>query len=203
MPPTSAPMLVPTMQSIGTRSSSSTDSTPTCAAPFAPPPPSARPMRGRTAVAVRPTQASRAPFRPRAAAASANRPQRRTQEPLARLLAARPSWTRRLDSTASRHAVVRPVRVRILAAPRARAIGYSHRRMRTKPARPPIRPGSDFTLSRRERPRLLARANRPGRHALVREGRQGPRAGRSQEMRQGARRTCRTSSTRRTGGRCC
>src|SRR4051812_1421256 len=42
-------MLVPAMQSIGTCSSSSTLSTPTCAPPFAPPPASTRPMRGREA----------------------------------------------------------------------------------------------------------------------------------------------------------
>src|SRR6185295_12975971 len=44
-PPTSAPMLVPAMQSTGMRSSSSTSSTPRCAPPRAPPPPSTSPMR--------------------------------------------------------------------------------------------------------------------------------------------------------------
>src|SRR5512142_52954 len=42
-------MLVPAMQSTGTRSSSSTCSTPRCAPPRAPPPPSTRPTRGRPA----------------------------------------------------------------------------------------------------------------------------------------------------------
>ena len=45
--PTSAPMLVPTTQSTGMRSSSRTRSTPMCAAPFAPPPASTRPILGR------------------------------------------------------------------------------------------------------------------------------------------------------------
>ena len=40
-------MLVPAIQSIGMRSSSRTCRTPTCAAPLAPPPPSASPIRGR------------------------------------------------------------------------------------------------------------------------------------------------------------
>ena len=48
VPPTSAPMLVPTTQSIGMCSSSSAASTPTWAAPLAPPPPSTSPMRGRS-----------------------------------------------------------------------------------------------------------------------------------------------------------
>src|SRR5690606_26050695 len=48
-PPTTAPMLVPAMASTGTRSSSSTLSTPTCAAPRAPPPDRTSPMRGRCA----------------------------------------------------------------------------------------------------------------------------------------------------------
>ncbi len=47
--PTIEPMLVPAMQSIGTRSSSSTLSTPTCAAPRAPPPESTRQILGRLA----------------------------------------------------------------------------------------------------------------------------------------------------------
>ena len=42
-------MLVPTITSTGTRSSSSTFSTPTCAAPRAPPPDSTRPIFGRAA----------------------------------------------------------------------------------------------------------------------------------------------------------
>ncbi len=46
-PPTMAPMLVPTMKSIGMRSSSSTSSTPTCAMPLAPPPESTSAIRGR------------------------------------------------------------------------------------------------------------------------------------------------------------
>ena len=46
-PPTSAPMLVPAMQSTGMCSSSIMRSTLMCAMPRAPPPPSARPMRGR------------------------------------------------------------------------------------------------------------------------------------------------------------
>src|SRR6516225_12032671 len=41
-------MLVPAMQSTGTCKSSSTLITPRCAPPRAPPPPSTRPMRGRT-----------------------------------------------------------------------------------------------------------------------------------------------------------
>src|SRR5215472_632065 len=44
--PTIAPMLVPVTQLIGTRISSSTLSTPTCAMPRAPPPESASPIRG-------------------------------------------------------------------------------------------------------------------------------------------------------------
>ncbi len=48
--PTIAPMLVPVTQLMGTRNSSSTLSTPTCAMPRAPPPDSARPMRGAFAV---------------------------------------------------------------------------------------------------------------------------------------------------------
>ena len=48
-PPTIEPMLVPATQSMGTRSSSSTLSTPTCAAPRAPPPESTRQTRGRFA----------------------------------------------------------------------------------------------------------------------------------------------------------
>ena len=47
VPPTRAPMLVPTTQSMGMRNSSSAASTPTWAAPLAPPPPSTSPMRGR------------------------------------------------------------------------------------------------------------------------------------------------------------
>src|SRR3569833_1701190 len=46
-PPTTAPMLVPAIASIGMCSCSRTFSTPTCAAPRAPPPESTRPMRGR------------------------------------------------------------------------------------------------------------------------------------------------------------
>src|SRR4029077_2941749 len=46
-PPTTAPMLVPAVASIGTRICSSTFSTPMCAVPRAPPPESTRPMRGR------------------------------------------------------------------------------------------------------------------------------------------------------------
>ena len=46
-------MLVPVMQSIGTRYSSSTLSTPTCAAPRAPPPESTRQIFGRLAPARR------------------------------------------------------------------------------------------------------------------------------------------------------
>ena len=46
-PPTTAPMLVPAIASMGTRISSSTFSTPTCAAPRAPPPLSTSPTRGR------------------------------------------------------------------------------------------------------------------------------------------------------------
>jgi hypothetical protein len=49
--PTIDPIDVPAMQSIGTRSSSSTLMTPMCAAPLAPPPPRTRPMRGRAAPA--------------------------------------------------------------------------------------------------------------------------------------------------------
>src|SRR5262245_60909204 len=45
-------MLVPAMQSMGTCISSSTLSTPTCAPPFAPPPASTNPMRGRPFVLV-------------------------------------------------------------------------------------------------------------------------------------------------------
>ena len=45
--PTSAPMLVPAMKSMGIRNSSSTLITPTCAAPRAPPPERARPILGR------------------------------------------------------------------------------------------------------------------------------------------------------------
>jgi hypothetical protein len=48
-PPTIEPMLVPAMQSTGTRSSSSTFSTPMCAAPRAPPPESTRQIFGRLA----------------------------------------------------------------------------------------------------------------------------------------------------------
>src|SRR5438067_680620 len=44
-------MLVPAMQSTGTRISSSTSRTPRWAPPRAPPPPSTRPMRGRAAAA--------------------------------------------------------------------------------------------------------------------------------------------------------
>ena len=47
--PTSAPMLVPATQSMGMRISSRTRSTPMCAAPFAPPPASTRPILGRDA----------------------------------------------------------------------------------------------------------------------------------------------------------
>ncbi len=47
--PTMEPMLVPTITSTGTRSSSSTFSTPTCAAPRAPPPDSTSPIFGRAA----------------------------------------------------------------------------------------------------------------------------------------------------------
>ncbi|MNY22212.1 hypothetical protein D3C86_1558080 [compost metagenome] len=46
-PPTSEPMLVPAMQSTGTRSSSSTFSTPIWAAPRAPPPDNTRQILGR------------------------------------------------------------------------------------------------------------------------------------------------------------
>jgi hypothetical protein len=46
-PPTTAPMLVPAMQSIGTFSSSRTLSTPMCAMPRAPPPDNTKQMRGR------------------------------------------------------------------------------------------------------------------------------------------------------------
>ena len=52
-------MLVPATQSTGTRSCSSTSSTPMCAAPRAPPPPNTRPTRGRSAAA-RPDNESRA-----------------------------------------------------------------------------------------------------------------------------------------------
>ena len=45
-PPTIAPILVPTIASIGTRRRSSSLSTPMCAAPRAPPPPRTRPIRG-------------------------------------------------------------------------------------------------------------------------------------------------------------
>ena len=45
-PPTSAPMLVPAMHDTGMRISSSTFSTPRCATPRAPPPPSTTPTRG-------------------------------------------------------------------------------------------------------------------------------------------------------------
>ena len=58
-------MLVPAMQSIGTCSSSSTFSTPTCAPPFAPPPASTRPTRGRRSTALalprRPTRSDSVP----------------------------------------------------------------------------------------------------------------------------------------------
>src|SRR5437870_7495348 len=50
-------MLVPAMQSMGTRSSSNTSSTPRCAPPRAPPPPSTSPMRGRSPVAACPNAA--------------------------------------------------------------------------------------------------------------------------------------------------
>ena len=52
-PPTTAPMLVPAMASTGTWFSSSTLSTPMCAAPRAPPPDSTRPMRGPGVVGLR------------------------------------------------------------------------------------------------------------------------------------------------------
>ena len=55
-------MLVPAMQSIGTCSSSSTFSTPTCAPPFAPPPASTRPTRGRLAALVSSAQQDPAGF---------------------------------------------------------------------------------------------------------------------------------------------
>ena len=47
-PPTIAPMLVPAMASIGIRIRSSSRSTPMCAAPRAPPPPSTSPTLGRS-----------------------------------------------------------------------------------------------------------------------------------------------------------
>ena len=46
-PPTTAPMLVPMIASIGIRKRSSSRSTPICAAPRAPPPPSTTPTFGR------------------------------------------------------------------------------------------------------------------------------------------------------------
>ena len=46
-PPTTAPMLVPAMASIGTCSCSRTFNTPTCATPRAPPPDSTKPTRRR------------------------------------------------------------------------------------------------------------------------------------------------------------
>ncbi len=55
-PPTTAPMLVPAIASIGMRISSSTFSTPMCAAPRAPPPESTRPMRGRADRGVEPDE---------------------------------------------------------------------------------------------------------------------------------------------------
>ncbi len=72
-PPMMAPMEVPTIRSTGTRASSSTLSTPTCAMPRAPPPDSTRPTRGRAdgasltcaaagppaAATARPTQSAR------------------------------------------------------------------------------------------------------------------------------------------------
>src|SRR6187549_4214847 len=50
-PPTTAPMLVPPMASMGMRNLSSSFSTPTWAAPRAPPPDSTSPMRGRACAA--------------------------------------------------------------------------------------------------------------------------------------------------------
>ena len=49
-PPTTAPMLVPAIASIGTRICSRIFSTPMCAAPRAPPPERTRPTRGRWAL---------------------------------------------------------------------------------------------------------------------------------------------------------
>ena len=48
-PPTMAPMLVPAIASTGIRNLSSSRSTPICAAPRAPPPPSTSPIRGHSA----------------------------------------------------------------------------------------------------------------------------------------------------------
>ena len=58
-PPTTAPMLVPAIASTGTCISSSTFSTPTCAAPRAPPPLSTNPTRGRSPSAACAAWASR------------------------------------------------------------------------------------------------------------------------------------------------
>ena len=71
-------------------------STPTCAAPLAPPPPSARPMRGRTAGGA--AEAGIAGAVSAAAAAASANPATANARALARILAARPSWTRRLNS---------------------------------------------------------------------------------------------------------
>ena len=68
--PTIAPMLVPATQSIGTRISSNTRSTPTCAAPRAPPPLSTRQVRGSLAASAGATGDTSPPARASAALAS-------------------------------------------------------------------------------------------------------------------------------------
>src|SRR5574337_1162886 len=68
-----APPLVPAMQSTGMRSCCNASSTPTCAAPRAPPPPSARQMRG-LALAVASVELAAAAV----AAAATNRPPAKT-----------------------------------------------------------------------------------------------------------------------------
>jgi len=75
-------MLVPVTQLIGMRISSSTLSTPTCARPRAPPPDSARPMRGAGSEAVCATTGARAAMPARNTPARVNRVRRIIATPL-------------------------------------------------------------------------------------------------------------------------
>ena len=213
VPPTSAPMLVPTMQSIGMRISSSTLRTPTCAAPFAPPPPSTRPMRGRAWVAWTGGAASigtRLRVRPRSWPGD-RRAQQRRQD------AGRPAAAPGESSLHGRiscggHAVNSGVSYSSARPDEAaRASRYNAVRRRLDQGFPDghqqagtqARPLCDGALSRHRGQGLQTRELRSRRHAALRRGGQAPRPGGAHGRACSTSPPCRTSSTHRTAGRCC